>query len=308
LRPELNLLRQSVYLAFDRIVRLFGGYEKYHRIFKIAGFTGGLRNYIGYVGGASKRDYLNAIAASFPGKSLAEHKSILAAYWRDHQKIFLELFMYPQMTGENIIRLVDLQGRENLERAVSGGMGAILPVPHLGNVRLLHYALALYGYHISVVSSGYIEDPEIVRRFKLKETSKAHEVGFRGENPKWIIEALKDNRLIQIASTAEAGSSGVEVNFLGRRLFLSSGWVRLAITSGAPILPTYIVRGKDERHTIFVEPEFHLIKGKNRAETARLTAQALLVRLESIYRAHPHLIDWMSWQNRLREAEAHYSN
>jgi len=306
MRSELNFLRQTVYLTFDKIVQFSGGYKKYPRVYGIATVTGGLRNYIGYVGGACKQDYLAAIAASFPDQSPQEHKKILAAYWRDHQKMFLELFMYPQMTAENISDLVDLQGRGNLQKAASEGKGAILPVPHFGNIRLLHYALALYGYPISVVSSGYTDDPEVVRRFKLKETSKVHDVGFRGDNPKWIIEALKGNRMIQIASTAEAGNTGVEVDFMNRKLFLTSGWVRLAITSGAPVLPTYIVRGADNRHTIYVEPEFPLIEGKNRAETARLTAQALLEHLESVYRAHPHLIDWMSWHNRLREAEEHF--
>ena len=305
MHPALNKVRQTVYLTFDKIVQLFGGYNNFNSVYKIARFTGKIRNHIGYVASASKIDYLQAIAASFPELSAPEHRKILAGYWKDHQKMFLELFMYPQMNSENIGRLVTIEGAENLTAALDGGKGAILPVPHIGNIRLLHYTLALKGYPVSVVSSGYTDDPEVVRRFKLKETSKVQDVGFRGDNPKWIIEALKDNHLIQIASTAEAGNAGVEVEFMNRKLFMTSGWIRLAVTTGSPILPTYIIRGQDNRHRIIVDSPFPLIEGENRQTTIQKTAQAFMTHIEKTYRANPHLIDWMSWHNRLAEAEEH---
>lgn len=304
----INFIRQIVYLLFASVVRIFGGYSNFNSVFRIAKFTGFIRRYVGYVGGASRRDYLDAIAVSFPDNSPEEHCRILGDYWKEHQREFLELFMYSSMTSENISQLAVLQGKENLDAALSAGKGAVLPVPHFGNVRLLHYALALYGYPLSVVSSGYTDDPEIVRKYKLGETSKVQDVGFRGDNPKWVLEALQANNLIQIASTAEASNTGVEVEFMKRRLFLTSGWVRFAMLAEAPILPTYMVRGKDDRHTIVVEPPFPIVKGKSKPETIAKTAQAFFEHIEAVYRAYPGQIDWMSWQNRIREAKEHFED
>jgi len=306
MNPLLNNLRKTVYITFDALVDAFGGYNNFPRVFNIARFTGEIRYYIGYVGGSSKADYLNAIAKSFPQKSPAEHRIILKNYWREHQRIFLELFMYPSMNGENIGELIDFEGLEYVDHALSSGKGAILPVPHFGNVRLLHYALALKGCPVSVVSSEYAEDPELVRRFKLDRTSNVHQVGFRGQNPKWIIDALKQNRLVQIASTAEAGNNGVEVELLNRRLFFTSGWVRLALTTGAPILPTYIQRKPDNRQVIKVLPPLKVEKASNRNEIISAAAQKLMNLYEPIYRQFPHLIDWMSWMVRLREARQRF--
>jgi KDO2-lipid IV(A) lauroyltransferase len=303
LHPSLTFIRKTIYLVFEKFVKLMGGYGNFERVFQVARLTGKLRFHIGYVGGSSKADYLTAIAKSFPELSSAEHQRILLEYWKDHQRMFLELFMFEEMNCDNIGRLVDFVGLEHLESALTAGKGAILPVPHIGNIRLLHYSLALKGYPVSVVSSGYSDDPEIVRRFKLSETSKAHEIGFRGEFPRWIVNSLKENRIVQIASTAEAGNVGVEVQFMNRNLFLTSGWVRLAVMSKTPILPTYILRGEGFRHTVHIEPPFPLSKGKNREEVIRKTTQAFLDMMEPIYRRHPHLIDWMSWMVRLREAE-----
>ena len=306
MNPILNTLRKSVYFSFHSIVRIFGGYDNFRSVFKIAEVTASIRNHIGYVGGFSKSEYLDAIAKSFPGLNSAEQKEILLNFWKEHQRIFLELFMYRSMNKENITKLVDFEGAENIEQALSEGKGAILPVPHFGNVRLLHYALALKGYPVSVVSSDYTDDPESVRKFKLDETSNVHEIGFRGQNPRWISEALKNNRLVQIASTAEAGNVGVEVEFLNRKLFCTSGWARLALMTGSPILPTYILRKKDMKQCITVMKPLEIASGSTKQEKIVKTAENLMRIYEKIYKENPGLIDWMSWMVRLREAREHY--
>jgi len=308
MNPILQNIRKSVYIAFDMVVQSFGGYDNFNRVFGIADFTGSIRNNLGYVGGSSKKEYLQAVAQSFPNLTNDEHKRILKGYWREHQRIFLELFMYRAMNSDNIENLVEFSGIEHADKALTEGKGAILPVPHFGNVRLLHYALALKGYPVSVVSSEYSDDPELVRRFKLERTSDVHEIGFRGQNPKWILGALKRNRLIQIASTAEAGTVGVEVEFLHQRLFFSSGWIRLALSTGSPILPTYIQRLKDNRQRINILPPLNLQKKGNKDEIIKAAAEDLMGIFRPIYEANPDLIDWMSWMVRLREAREHFGS
>lgn len=308
MNPAIVTLRKALYIGFEQVVRAMGGYENFKKVFKLADFTGALRSHIGYVGGYSKAEYSEAIAASFPESEPAEIREILLGFWKEHQKMFLELLMLNRMNGDNISRLVSIQGGEHLDSAMKAGKGAVLPVPHFGSIRILHYALALNGYPVSVVSSDYGSDPELVRRFKLGATSKVHQVGYRGDNPRWIIETLKDNRLLQIASTAEAGPVGVEVNFMNRRLFLTSGWVRLAMSVDAPILPAWIERGFSERHTIYIQPPFPIAEGSGKAERIQRTAQALLNKFEEVYRRNPRLIDWMSWMVRLTEAKEHFRN
>ena len=308
MNPVLNTLRKTVYFSFRTIVNSFGGYTNFRRVFKIADATSALRNHVGYVGGYSKVQYLTAIAESFPDLGGDEHKQILRNFWREHQRIFLELFMYDSMNGENITDLVSFEGMDNIENALAAGNGAILPVPHFGNVRLLHYSLALKGYPVSVVSSDYSDDPETVRKFKLAKTSQVHQVGFRGQNPRWINDALKNNRLVQIASTAEAGKVGVEINLLNRKLFLTSGWARLAVMTGSPILPTYIIRRKDLRQSVVVMEPLPISPGKNKQEKINNTAENLLKIYENIYRENPDIIDWMSWMVRLKEAREYFSS
>jgi len=62
-------------------------------------------------------------------------------------------------------------------------------VPHFGNVRLHHVALALAGYPISVVSGDYHMEPAFVRRMKLQYESRVHQVGFLTQGTAWMVEA-----------------------------------------------------------------------------------------------------------------------
>ena len=308
MNPLINTLRKTVYFSFQTIVELFGGYKNFRRVFKIAEVTSAFRNHIGYVGGYSRAEYLDAIAKSFPELSDAEHKKVLRNFWKEHQRIFLELFMYGSMNGDNISDLVDFKGMDNIENALAVGKGAILPVPHFGNVRLLHYALALKGYPVSVVSSDYSDDPEAVRKFKLDKTSNVHQVGFRGQNPKWISESLKNNRIVQIASTAEAGKVGAEVEFMNRKLFLTSGWVRLALMTDSPILPTFIVRQEDLKQRIQVLKPLQIAAGSTKQEKIDRTTENLMKIYEGFYKENPDIIDWMSWMVRLKEAKEYFKD
>lgn len=304
MNPLLLSLRKLVYLNFNQAVKILGGYGNFKRVFSIAPYLGAFRSKMGYVGGSSRKDYLDAIRKSFPGQDEEWYRDTLRKFWSYHQMIFLELFMLDKMNSDNISELVEFEGLEHIENALARGKGAILPVPHIGNVRLLHYALALKGYSMTVVSSEYGDDPELVRRFKLEKTSSVHEVGFRGEYPRWILNSLKQNHLVQIASTAEAGKVGVDVEFLGRSLFLTSGWARLAKLSQSTVLPTYILRKPDHRHTIHIDSPFEMIDDKDKKSSIQQSIQKFLDLLEPVCCDNPAQIDWMSWMVRLKEAEA----
>ncbi|MBI4831371.1 MAG: lipid A biosynthesis acyltransferase, partial [Candidatus Lindowbacteria bacterium] len=80
---------------------------------------------------------------------------MLKTFWRSHQKNFLELFIMPRLNSQTISRLATFEGLDHLDYALRQGKGAILAVPHFGNERFLHVALALKGYPINVLSAKY---------------------------------------------------------------------------------------------------------------------------------------------------------
>jgi KDO2-lipid IV(A) lauroyltransferase len=191
---------------------------------------------------------------------------------------------------------------EHLDAALEAGKGVILPYPHFGNERIHHISLALKGYRMSVVSSEYQDYAKASRAAKLDPVRRIHHIGFRGESPRWMIEWLAGNGVIQIASTAEAGNKGIWVQLMGKRLFLPSGWIRLAALSGAVVVPSLIHYRPGDRHLLQVYPGFPVPASVHSEEDLTKIASNFFHILEPEFYHHPGDIDWMTWLVRCEES------
>lgn len=296
-----RFLQDLHYRNFAGIVALLGGMHHPERCYALARVLGRLRTRFGYVGsGWSKTKYLQTIRTMLPGISQEEAASLLMAYWVNHQKRFMELFLTSELTGRNLDRLVEFEGLNYLDDALNRGRGVILPVPHIGNERLHHIALAVKGYPMAVISSHYEDHGLFARKVKIEASQRFHDVGHPGDSL-WLLKMLKKNRVLQIASDAEAGSNGVMVRFLGQQILLPTGWARLAIKTGAAVFPSALLRQSDDRHKLIIRPEFEIHSNGNRQDDLRDNVQRYMDTVSTFFQERPDLIDWMSLTVRLEE-------
>jgi lauroyl/myristoyl acyltransferase len=294
-------LQDLHYRFFDGLIKALGGLERADRSYALAETLGALRTRFGYVGrGWSRQRYLETIRTFFPHLGGSDGEALLKSYWINHQKRFVELFLTRDLNGGNLSQLVKFEGLEHLDRALARGRSVILPVPHLGNERLHHIALAVKGYPVAVISSKYEDHGHFAQSVKIEASKRFHEVGYPGDSG-WLLNMLKGNRVLQVASTAEAGSSGVFVNFLGQDILLPGGWVRLALMSGAPVLPSALLRQENSRHVLTILPEFEMRRGVHKDDVLRDNVQRFMEIVATLYRRRPDLVDWMSLTVRLEE-------
>jgi len=299
---RLAKIAQSLhYLAFHALVKSLGGLKGARRSYALATAMANFRTKYGYIGsGWSKNVYLQTIKTFLPDISQAEAENLVAAYWVNHQKRFMELFMVRELTPQKLPSVVDFEGLEHLDAALSKGHGVLLPVPHIGNERLHHILLAVKGYPMSVISSSYADHGSYARKIKIEASKHFHDVGYAGDS-RWLLSALKQNRVLQIASTAEAGSQGAFVQFLGQELLLPTGWARLALKTDAPVLPSALLRMPDDRFRLVIKPEFPLVRSGNRIADLQENVQKYMDVVADFYHQRPDLVDWMTMTVRLDE-------
>ena len=296
------ILQSLYYWIFSVGVKTLGGLSSPDRLDRLAAILGQIRSKFGYIG-SSKEDYLREFVRCLSPPGADQKRELLRRFWVEHQRRFLDLFLLPSLTPQNLQRLVKIENRGELDRLFQQGKGIILPVPHFGNVRLHHVALALSGFPVSVVSGDYHMEPAFVQRTKLEHESKLHQVGFLKQGTAWMIEALRRGDLLQIASTAEASAQGVWVTMLKRRLFLPTGWLRLSRMTGAPVLPTLIFHLPGGRYVIKILDEFPLHWTGDREGDLQNNAQRLMDLFSPFYQSYPEQVDWMYWLVRVRESE-----
>ena len=123
------------------------------------------------------------------------------------------------------------------------GKGVLLVTAHLGNWELLAAALAARIPASAVAQKIY--DP---RFDSLVTDFRENHLGVsmikRGMALRGILEALKKNQLVIVLCDQDSGKDGVFVPFLGWSAWTQSGTARIALKTGAALVPAFMVRGE----------------------------------------------------------------
>ena len=224
-------------------------------------------------------------------------------YWR-------ETFRLPTMNHRALAREINdsFRGRDNLDAALAGP-GAVVALPHSGNWDTAGvWAVHTYGTFTTVAER--LQPESLYRRFIDYREGLGFEVLplSGGERPPFevLCERLRDNRLVCLMAERDLTRTGVEVEFFGEPTRMPAGPAKLAIETGAALLPAHCwFEGNGWR--VCVEAPLDCSSGDVGAVT-----QALADQFATNIAAHPadwHMLQpqWLAdlsdaRQARLREA------
>jgi len=197
---------------------------------------------------------------------------------------------------------VEIQGQENLDKALAAGRGVILVSAHFGNFPLLLGRLAVEGY-----KAGGIMKPMHDARMEKIFFKKREKFGVRTiyslprkECVNESINALRNNELLFIPIDQNFGTGGIFVDFFGEKAATATGPVILAQRTKAALVPCFILRQPDDRHRIIFEPELELIAGQDSRDTISVNIQRLTNIIEAYIRKYPAEWGWIHrrWKSR----------
>jgi len=159
-----------------------------------------------------------------------------ARYWR-------EAFRLPTMNLSALAtRLHDsVLGQDHLDAALAAGRGAVLAVPHSGNWDMAGVWLAQS--HGFTTVAERLKPESLHRRFIAYRERLGFEVlpHSGGKRPAFevLCERLRDNRVVCLMAERDLTRSGVQVEFFGEPTRMPAGPAKLAIETGAALLPAH---------------------------------------------------------------------
>lgn len=166
-----------------------------------------------------------------------------ARYWR-------EAFRLPSMDKEKLrVRLEPcLLNREHVEAGLDAGRGVIMPLPHSGNWDMAGVWMVQHFGTFTTVAER-LKPESLYKRFIDYRES----LGFEmlpltgGERPPFevLVERLRDNKIVCLMADRDLTRSGVEVDFFGEATRMPAGSAKLAIETGAVVLPTHCYNTRD---------------------------------------------------------------
>lgn len=188
----------------------------------------------------------------------------------------LEVLLFSHLNRDNIHDVVKFSGLENIDKALLDGKGAMLLFAHFGNNQMVMPAIGYSGYKMNQVSAPATVWVEKLpnRRFSTM-AKRALDLRWAQEKSlpvthinmfgslKNIFTCLKRNEVLGIAIDGGGGATRVGVDFLGRKMFLSTGAIEIAIKTNCTVLPTFMVRGENGTHTMIIEPPLTICSNDN---------------------------------------------
>ncbi len=236
-------------------------------------------------------------------KTAKEIKEITKECFSSMAKSAVELLFLldrPQMLKAR----VEIEGKENLDAALSAGKGVILISAHFGNFPLMLAKLGLEGFCVSIVMR-HMRDTRVEKiLFKRRQeyTLKTIYTQPRKDCVDAIIRTLRNNELVFLLMDQNFGTGGVFVDFFGRKAATATGPLVFAQRTEASLVPCFIIRQKDDTHKIIFEPALRLEKGKTAQETIVKNVQALTTIIEIYIRKYPAEWGWIHrrWKTQMK--------
>lgn len=228
------------------------------------------------------------------GLGSVEAEGIARKVFENIGMTFAEFIKIPALDKGFFEEKVVVEGFENYLRARGEGKGVLMLGAHLGSWELLPAChLIKMGQAASVVYkktknpyvSAFIDS--IRRSYGLKTISHRNSV-------KEIMSALKKGEGVGILLDQHAGSKeAVFVDFVGRPAATNYGLALIALKTGAPVVPMFLVRDGEERYrTIYEEPIYLLKSGDSERDIREATVKFNNV-IEKYIRKYPEQWFWV---------------
>ncbi|UCB57362.1 MAG: lysophospholipid acyltransferase family protein [Candidatus Omnitrophota bacterium] len=196
-------------------------------------------------------------------------------------RYLVEFFRASKIDLKYIEKYIDIQGRENLDKALSSGKGVLLVSAHLGNWELGAMALSILGYPLNVVAWTH-RDRKVNEFFLGQRQSKGVKIIPLGVAIRRVLFALKNNEAVAFLGDIDYANPeiGVTVKLFGQDTIMPKGPAVFSLKTDCPIVPVFVVREKGNRFKFIIEEAISYKPTDNyEYDVANLT-QSLSKRLE----------------------------
>jgi len=249
----------------------------------------------------NRRIAMRNLQIAFPEREGNEHRRILAAAYRNYGRMAAEWLHAFEFTRANIEQYVTYESPEYWKDAIriSGGRGILVLTGHFGNFELLSLAHSIYGNRIAIIQrpnrNPIIDAAVTARRTRFGNVSIPRKGAARE-----VLRLLRDGWMVTIPLDLDT-RRGVFVNFFSMPAATNEALARIAIATGAPVLPAFMVReGSTTRHRIKLLPVIELQCTRDRRESVLINTQRFTDVIADMIRLYPDHWNWIHrrWKTR----------
>lgn len=236
---------------------------------------------------------LHNLLCAFPEKSLTEIIKIAKSFYMSLGTVAAEFFEIPTLTRGNMSEWVTFEGLENYTNALAKQKGILFYTGHFGNWELLAACFGLQNMHVNIIYRA-LDNPVLDDFVAWFRSYTGHRVIPKGGASQKIIELLKANQMVGVLIDQNVSwRQGVFVDFFGRPAATTKRFSELALWTGAPVVPVFIIRQPDEKYRIVINEEVEITRTGDQEKDLFDNTQRFTRVIEDVVRRYPNQYFWI---------------
>jgi KDO2-lipid IV(A) lauroyltransferase len=238
---------------------------------------------------------------AFPEKSNAERSAILRGVYRSLGWQIGEFCKMSRYTEEEASKFIRYDGLERFLAAREKGKGVLVLTGHLGAWELSSFYHSLMGYPMSLVIRR-LDNPLVDAFVNRIRCLQGNRVIHKDDFARGLLTSMSRGETVGILmDTNMTPPQGVFVPYFGVEACTASGMARVALHSGAAVLPGFLVwESAEKRYVLRFGEELELIRTGDTAGDIVANTALFTATIEAYVRRYPEQWLWVHrrWKTR----------
>jgi KDO2-lipid IV(A) lauroyltransferase len=275
--------------AYKALLKFLGLFSR-RWVARIADFLGGI---LFNVAKKHRRIVLDNLTYAFGHEKQPEEiEKIAQQVFINLVRVVLEIAWSLQLDERRISKHFKIGGYHHIKQAYEKGKGVLVLTAHFGNWELLSVIGGMIKFPQSVVVRPLDFKPLDHFVFKLR-TRFGGKIMPKQRSFRKIIRRLHRGEMVYLLMDQNVDwYEGVFVDFMGHRACTNKGLALLALNTGAPVVPVFMVREKSGFRAEF-GPEIITVQTGDRQKDIEINTQEYNRVIENVVRRYPDQWFWV---------------
>ncbi len=244
---------------------------------------------------------LRNLELAFPAMPLPERRRILRRLYRHLGWQLAEFSHMRRYTRDNTRKRIRYDGLDHYLNAAGRGHGVFIVTAHLGSWELSSFWHSLMGYPMTMVIRR-LDNPRVDRLVNRIRCLHGNRVVHKDDFARALLSAMRRGDTVGILmDTNMTPPQGVFVPFFGVPACTASGLARVALRTGAAVLPGFMLwEPAEKKYVLRFGAEIPLVhSGDDESDTVENTARCTAA-IEDAVRRYPDQWLWVHrrWKTR----------
>lgn len=189
-----------------------------------------------------------------PEADAAAVRRVVRGVLRNASKNYLDLIRIPRMKPEQIKRQVTPHGVHHLVDALARGKGVMLVTAHFGSFDVAVQLLAVHSVRTTILVEALEPERLLDHVVSLRKNKGLNIVPAKSGALQAMLQALRNGEIVLIVCDRDVTGEAPKALFFGEETRLPDIGVRIALRTGAAIIPVFNLRRDSGGYDVYVEP------------------------------------------------------